>query len=229
MAVNMGKMVGPLPMGAWIAVIGGGLGFALYTRSKADGATPASDTSGGSPLDTVGDGSVGGAWTVTAPTPSDNTNVAVITDNQTWAQAAENYLIAHGYDPGKVMSAISNGLYGQALPPDQWALWVLALSHMGAPPENFNAPTQSSPTPGPTLPPPPTPKPKPPPPKPKPHSYTYYTVRPGDNLTKIGKKFGISWQTIYNNNRAGHRRRDGKMGMIHNPDLIFPGWSLLIK
>lgn len=225
--VDMGKMIGPLPTGAWIAVVGGGLAFALYTRRQS---TSTTDTSGGSPLDTVGDGSTGGAWTVTAPTPTDtNTNVQTITDNQTWAVAAENWLIARGYDPGKSVSAISNGLYGAALPPDQWALWVTALAHMGAPPENFNSPTQATPTPGPIPIPKPPPKPKPPPPKPKPHQFVYYTVRPGDNLTKIGKKFGLSWQTIYNNNRSGTRRRDGKMGMIRSPNLILPGWSLLIK
>jgi nucleoid-associated protein YgaU len=224
---NMGKMIGPLPMGAWVAVVGGGLGFALYTRSRASDGSP--EVPGGSPLDTVGDGSTGGAWSVTAPTPTNNPDVALITDNQSWAFATENWLIAHGYDPGKVVSSISNGLYGLALPPDEWAIWVTALAHQGAPPENFNAPTQSTPTPKPHIPTPPPPKPKPPPPKPKPSVHTYYVVRPGDNLTKIGKKFHISWQTIYSNNRSGHRRADGSMGMIRNYNLIYPGWKLLIK
>jgi|SRR3954447_12761688 nucleoid-associated protein YgaU len=216
--VAMGKMIGPLPMGAWVAVVGGGLGFALYTRSRASGG-PVGDSPGGSPLDTVGDGSTGGAWSVTAPTPTSTADVATITDNQSWAFAVENWMISHGYDPGKVVAAISNGLYGSVLPPDQWAIWVTALSHQGAPPENFNAPTQSSPSPGPVIPPPKPPPPKPPPPKPKPMVHTYYIVRPGDNLTKIGKKFHLSWQTIYNNNRSH----------IRNPNLIFPGQKLLIK
>jgi LysM repeat protein len=228
MAPNLGKMVGPLPLGAWVAVIGGGLGFALYTRRQSD--ATATDSAAGSPLDTVGDGSTGGAWTVTAPTPTGGgTDVQTITDNQSWAFAVENWLIAHNYSPGDVVSAVSNGLYGAALPPNQWAIWVAALAHQGAPPENFNAPTQATPTPKPVPIPTPPPKPTPPPPKPKPTVHTYYKVVRGDNLTKIGLRYHLSWQTIYNNNRLGHRRPDGKMGMIAHPNLIMPGWILFIR
>lgn len=41
-----------------------------------------------------------------------------------------------------------------------------------------------------------------------------YTVVKGDTLTKIGKRFGMPWQTIYEANR-------GVIGA--NPDLIRPG------
>jgi LysM repeat protein len=218
---DMGKMLGPLPVGAWVAVVGGGLGFMLYTRSHAP--ATGTDTGGGSPLDTVGNGAVGG-WQGTGPATADpgGTNVGTITDNQSWASAVENWLIAHSYDPAQVVSAISNGLYGAALSPTQWAIWETALLHQGAPPENFTPPTQSSPTPIPVKPKPPPPKPKPPPPKPKPKphpSHTYYVVRPGDSLSKIAAKFHTTWQVIYNNNRK----------IIHNPNMIFPGQRLFIK
>lgn len=45
-----------------------------------------------------------------------------------------------------------------------------------------------------------------------------YTVVQGDNLTKIGKKYGIGWQQIY----------DANKDIIKNPDLIQPGWKLKI-
>lgn len=47
---------------------------------------------------------------------------------------------------------------------------------------------------------------------------TEYEVVKGDNLSKIGKKFGVSWKNIYEANR----------NIISNPDLIQPGWKLKI-
>lgn len=47
---------------------------------------------------------------------------------------------------------------------------------------------------------------------------TEYEVVKGDNLSKIGKKFGIAWKEIYEANR----------NVISNPDLIQPGWKLKI-
>jgi len=41
-----------------------------------------------------------------------------------------------------------------------------------------------------------------------------YTVKKGDNLTKIGKMFNMDWKTIYNSNKE-------KIG--NNPNLIYPG------
>ena len=69
-------------------------------------------------------------------------------------------------------------------------------------------------TPAPATTPAPTPAPAP---APAPAQRTYTVVR-GDNLTKIGRRYGVSWQTIYNANR----------GRIKNPNLIYPGWVLVI-
>ena len=45
-----------------------------------------------------------------------------------------------------------------------------------------------------------------------------YTVVSGDNLSKIGKKYGVSWKEIYEINKD----------KIKDPDLIQPGWKLKI-
>jgi len=45
-----------------------------------------------------------------------------------------------------------------------------------------------------------------------------YEVVKGDNLTKIGKKYGVSWKEIYEANK----------NIISDPDLIQPGWKLKI-
>jgi nucleoid-associated protein YgaU len=45
-----------------------------------------------------------------------------------------------------------------------------------------------------------------------------YTVVSGDSLSKIGQRYGVSWQKIYEANRD----------QIKNPDLIQPGWKLKI-
>lgn len=45
-----------------------------------------------------------------------------------------------------------------------------------------------------------------------------YIVQKGDNLTRIGEHFGLSWQEVYNANKD----------IIKNPDLIQPGWKLKI-
>jgi nucleoid-associated protein YgaU len=45
-----------------------------------------------------------------------------------------------------------------------------------------------------------------------------YVVVKGDNLTKIGHKYGVSWKEIYEANKD----------IIKDPDLIQPGWKLKI-
>ncbi len=45
-----------------------------------------------------------------------------------------------------------------------------------------------------------------------------YTVQSGDNLSKIGAKFGVKWKEIFELNKD----------IIKNPDLIQPGWKLKI-
>ena len=50
--------------------------------------------------------------------------------------------------------------------------------------------------------------------------FIYYTVKKGDNLTKIAKKYKMTWQELYNKN---------KEIIGDNPNLIRIGQKLLIK
>ena len=45
-----------------------------------------------------------------------------------------------------------------------------------------------------------------------------YEVVKGDNLSKIGKRYGLGWKEIYEANK----------NIISDPDLIQPGWKLKI-
>ena len=47
---------------------------------------------------------------------------------------------------------------------------------------------------------------------------TEYVVVRGDSLSRIGQKYGVSWQEIYAANKD----------LIKDPDLIQPGWTLKI-
>lgn len=45
-----------------------------------------------------------------------------------------------------------------------------------------------------------------------------YTVQSGDNLSKIGAKYGVSWQKIF----------EANSDKLSDPDKIFPGQELVI-
>lgn len=241
MAIDFGKQIGPLPLGAWVAIVAGGLGIAWYTRQGGEGdptavEEPGIDTSG---VPGVGDGSVGG-WIPTQPTTPQNPDPAELpkpTTNEEWGQQVINGMIARNYSPTLVDSAVRKYLAAESLSASELTVIGLALTFYGSPPVPLppapNNPNPTTPIPTTPTPKPVTPKPKPPAPKPvtPAKKYRYYTVRRGDNLWNISKKYygtGTRWGTIYNANRKGKRRSDGKTGMISRANLIHPGWVLLI-
>lgn len=215
---QLGKMVGPLPLGAWLAIIVVAAGFG-YWRSKQ---TPSDDTE---PIEdpygdpNVGTGATTGQWIDLDPPekPEPTSNAPV--DNDAWAVLAMQWFQAHNYDMAKAGQALAQYMAGTLTTKDvqAWALVRTVMMHIGSPPVIVE---QHEPVPGqPTPPPvtkPPTPKPKP---KPKPQpKKRYYTVKRGDTLTSIGRKYHKSWQSIYNANRS----------KIKNPNHIQPGWKLVI-
>lgn len=245
MAPDLGKMVGPLPLGAWLAVVGGGLGFALYSRRQSAAAAPAAgtvdDTSG---VPGVGDGSVGG-WQSTSPTDSQNTGggsvAPPITDNDSWGRAAEVWAIGHGYPPLAVDTAVRAYLSGDDPGVQGSAIISAILAGIGPPPTPLPAatypPSSPTPTPAPTPVPSPIPRHNPiPVPRLRPRAHPvashmnvrYYTVARGDTLSRIGQRFHVPWQHIYAANRAGVKRADGSRGFVVSPNIIRPGWRLVI-
>jgi hypothetical protein len=154
---DWGKQVGPMPLGAWVIVVAGGLGIALWSRNSS--ANPAAayvadDT--GTP-DGVADGTVGG-WSETTGGGSGGatgTTTAVITTNEEWAHAAIDYLIKQGYDANASYAAITKAFNGDALSVFEYSLWGAAVRGLGAPPYPVlvlpptAVPGVSEPTPGP--------------------------------------------------------------------------------
>jgi hypothetical protein len=157
--MNLGQQIGPLPLGAWVVVVGGGLGIAWYTRRSGASSAPiiVDDTSG---VPGVGTGAVGG-WVPTAPSGGGTDVVApTITTNDEWARAAINHLIAQNYPPATADSAIRKYISGVKTSVTEYALLVIALAKFGSPPQPL-PPTENEPTPEPTQPTPTTPPPAP--------------------------------------------------------------------
>lgn len=210
MALDLTKNVGPLPMGAWAAIIAGGLGLGYVINknsAKKAANAPVPVTSGG----TGAGGS--GFDVVTPPASNQPSEPAPVETNQSWGRTALNWLIAQHYDAGVADNAIRKYLYGENLTLQEQALINLVLLKYGAPPEPL------PPVIVPTLPPPPPPPPRPtptpviiprpappppsaPPPPPPPQERTW-SVDPGNTLTYISLvSYGTSsrWIDIYNVN-----------------------------
>ena len=224
----LSKQYGPLPLGAWIVVIGGALGIAWYTTRNTGPKQIVEDTSG-----TPGVGT--GAQSLWVQTNAPPTAVAddKFTTNEEWARVCVNYLIAQGFDPALADTAIRKYLESKPLSLSERAMVTLALAKYGAPPILLPDAPPLPEIPKPVEPPPPPPPPPPPaPPKPA-TNYRWVTVTPWP--TKTSTLWGISsvvygsgakWPTLYNANRVGVRRPDGSNGMIKNPNLIYAGWRI---
>lgn len=146
-SVDLGKQVGPLPLGAWVAVVGAGLGIAVYTRRQSAGSSEpvvVEDTSG---VPGVGTG-VNGMWTDVTPQPPSNVPT-VYADNDAWGRAAIDRLVVDGYPAAQVYSAITKALAGgtgdNQLSVSEFAIWARALVLLKAPPTPVGVPAPSVP------------------------------------------------------------------------------------
>jgi hypothetical protein len=146
-SMNLSKQIGPLPLGAWIAVVAGGLGIALYTRRQ-NAAVPV-EVEDGSGTPGVGTGAVGG-WLPTSPQPDTGITTQPIITNEQWAVRAINDLIAQNYNPTLADSAIRKYIAGTPLSIGENALLAIALAKWGSPPQPL-PPTEGG---GTTVPPP---------------------------------------------------------------------------
>lgn len=232
--IDFGKQYGPLPLGAWVIVVAGGLGIAYYTRRAGTGPVVVEDTSGDPG---VGEGP---GW-VAVPPP---TTGPVVPDarpqtNDEWGFQAINWLIAQGYPPVMADSAIRKYLEAKALSPQEQALLQAALRHLGAPPTPLSGDVPAPPvvTPPVIIKPPVVSPPvvKPPAPLPQPLKLRYVIITPWptqlSTLSGIARRYygnAGRWPEIFRVNRVGFTRPDGTKGWIVNPDLIYPGRTVYV-
>lgn len=207
---DMGKMIGPLPLGAWIIVVGGGVGIMVYTQKKT-AATPAADP-------TVTDPGVGvggsGQWVNLTPPAVDTTGKP--TTNDEWGVKAINYLVGSGYPAALADQAIRKYLGTEALGVSEVAMVNAALLSLGPPPQILPPPIIGIPT---SPPPAPTPPSRP---------YTYHTVTITQTLPSIAASYKKPVTDLWNANKVGVKRLDGSAGFLksyalhHGQVLIIP-------
>lgn len=230
--MDLGKQIGPLPLGAWIAVVAGGLGIALWSRNRTDGLSEPEIVEDGSGTPGVGEGP---GW-VAVPPPTTGPSTPTYETNEAWGQAAINWLIAQGYPAGLASSAITKALNGgedisgNKMSIQEWALWSLALTKFGAPPYPVNVAPPTG-TPGPVTPtdPPTTPPPttsKPPTNKIPPH--VVVIAKRGDSISKIASRYGKSWRTVWNFNLKYRSPATVAIMKARGPNLIFAGTRIWV-
>lgn len=242
--MDLGKQVGPLPLGAWIAVVGGGLAIAYWQRnagSSASGEDPNAGTSTGD--GTANDSGAGGSWIAVPPPSTAPTDSGKITyeSNEQWGQAAINWLIAQGYSPGISNSAITKALNGgvdisgNKMSVQEWSLWSLALTKFGAPPYPVNVPPPTSVPGTPNTPPwhPPTgggggtpPTNKPPTNKVPPHWDE--VAKRGDTISGIAARHGKGWRETWAFNLKYRPPATAALLRARGPNLIFAGTHIWV-
>lgn len=229
MALDLGKQIGPLPLGAWVAVVGTGLGIAYYSRNQGATDTTPTIVDDTGTQDGVGTG-VDGNWINVTP-PTSTPAATPPQDNDEWGRQAIDYLVSQGYDAAVVQSAIAKALQGVGLSPQEWVLWKIAITRTGAPPFPLDVNPHQN-VPGPT-----TPPHKPPTKKPSPVSHKVYVIRPGDTLASVSKRFygnKNNWDRIYESNRKGVKRapyikNPGWLTVRNADKKLTPGRLLLIR
>lgn len=240
--IDFGKQIGPLPLGAWFAVVGGGLAIAYWQRNSGSNDEPEIVEDIGSP-EGVGEGP---GWTAVAPPtsapPSDSDGKPKYESNEAWGQAAINWLIAQGYSPGLCSGAITKALNGgvdydgRKMSIQEWSLWSLALTKFGSPPYPVNVAPPTS-VPGPINPPTQPPVTKPPAPKPTapkpgqpkgipPHHVV--VAKTGDSISKIAARYGKGWKEVWAFNLKYRSPATAAIMRARGPNLIFRGTKIWV-
>lgn len=118
--------IGPMPAGAWAALVAGGLGIAYYTRSHPAASASTVDTAAAQELDNTVTG--------TSAVPYTGSGAGEISTNDQWQARAVTYLISQGATGTSADEAVRNYLAGNTLTASQTALIDLVLAALGAPP-----------------------------------------------------------------------------------------------
>lgn len=215
--IDLSKQVGPLPLGAWVVVVGAGLGIAYTSRNSGGGsAAPAGDEF----VEDIGtDPGVGeGPGWVAVPPPTTSPVATTPTTNEEWANRAIDFMIGNGYPPDVTYSGITKAINsgGEGMSVSEYAIWRAALRSMGAPPTPVDVPIPTpsaisgggggittDPLPEPYEPLPTAPPPAPPAAPPRARD-SYWTIKKGDTLRDISLRFyGVErgWDNIKRNNK----------------------------
>lgn len=131
MAIDLGKQYGPLPLGAWVAVVGVGAGIAWYTRRQGQDPTIVENVGG---VPGVG---MGGGGPFIPVTPESNAGQGAPTTNEEWGRKAVQWLKAYGMDPLISEQAVSKYLSGVKLSAQEFSLIGLALVGVGPLPQSI--------------------------------------------------------------------------------------------
>jgi hypothetical protein len=153
---DMGKKVGPLPMGAWIVVIAGGL-FVGYMINKSMAKSASEATESQYAESGVGEG---GSQLIPAPPAFAPSEEVPEETNALWGRKATNWLNSIGFDGIQADEAVRRYLAGLPLIAQQKTMINQAIAHFGVPPEPLPPTEEPPPT---QTPPPGTPAVKPPP------------------------------------------------------------------
>lgn len=226
---NLSKMIGPLPLGAWLAVVGGGLGLALYTRNQ-NKAAPITDPDQ-MPEDTGTTPGVGvggsGQWTDVSPPANGSGDTGSAATNEEWGRTAINKLIAQGYPPAQVNSGIAKFLEEQQVTAQELAIVSVALKQNGSPPVPIKGPFGPGATPPPSTGTPRWPVPKAP--------FFQYMIQNGDTLAIIGSHYNINQSLLYAFNApvldrravlTGNKRSSANGKYIYAGTVINIPWRL---
>lgn len=131
--LDLGKQVGPLPLGAWIAVVGGGLALAWYVnKSQGSGGDSTLPLLPDSDVGTGGSSSQGG-YTYDPPNTGGNSSTDYSTNDE-WGRAAVVYLMGQGVNPVTATRAVNKFLGEEQLTADEQALISKAIGAIGPPP-----------------------------------------------------------------------------------------------
>ena len=148
---DLGKQMGPLPMGMWLVVIGGGL-FLGYTINK-NMSKKSEQEAVEVPVQLTETGvGTGGGQFIYDPPQTGRPESAPDT-NAAWSQRALNWLIAQRHDPAVADQAVRKYLSALPLTVTERAMITLAIAANGPPPEPLPpvdepaAPTPAGPRP----------------------------------------------------------------------------------
>lgn len=141
MDLDLSQKIGPLPLGAWIAVVAGGLGIGYFInrQNAAESESDTSDSSSdGEPsyLNRESPGTGGSqVFVPTDPEQGDPQQSDEVDTNDEWAEQAVNWLISEGKNAGVADNAMRKYISGMDPSQQEQALINLVLQEFGAPPE----------------------------------------------------------------------------------------------